>query len=127
MRSRIFVGSLFVVGLIVATSATPSVKWAAVNLKDATVIAGAFVSGPVVFVHDDARMARGEPCTSVHRYEPGKGLGEEIVAFHCTPRWGTAPARFTAATDTRPDGPPVLTEYQFAGDEEAHIVPRTAR
>ena len=128
MRSRIFVGSLIFIGLIVATtSATPSVKWAAVNLKDATLIAGSFVSGPVVFVHDDARMARGEPCTSVHRYEPGKGPGEEIVAFHCKPRWGKAPARFTAATITRPDGPPVLTEYQFAGDEEAHIVPRTAR
>ena len=128
MRSRIFVGSLFFVGLIVATtSATPSVKWAAINLKDTTMIAGVFVSGPVVFVHDDARMARGEPCTSVHRYDPGKGPGEEIVAFHCKPRWGKAPARFTAATDTRPDGPPVLTEYQFAGDEEAHIVPKTSR
>lgn len=127
MRSRIFVGSLFVVGLIVATNATPSVKWAAVNLKDTTMIAGTFVSGPVIFVHDDARMARGEPCTSVHRYEPGQGPGEEIVAFHCKPRWGKAPARFTAATITRPDGPPVLTEYQFAGDEEAHIVPKTAR
>ena len=128
MRSRIFVASLFLTGFVVATTtAAPSVKWAAVNLKDATMIAGAFVSGPVVFVHDDARMARGEPCTSVHRYEPGKGAGEQIVAFHCKPRWGKAPDRFTAATTTRPDGPPVLTEYQFAGDEEAHIVPKSAR
>jgi hypothetical protein len=103
------------------------VKWAAVNLKDTTMIAGAFVSGPVVFVHDDARMARGEPCTTVHRFEPGKGAGEEIVAFHCKPRWGKAPARFTTATTSRPDGPPLLTEYQFAGDEEAHLVPKTSR
>ena len=128
MRSRIVVGSLFLIGLAVATTnATPAVKWAAVNLKDTTMIAGAFVSGPVVFVHDDARMARGEPCTSVHRYEPGKGPGEEIVAFHCKPRWTSAPKRFTAATTSRPDGPPVLTEYQFAGDEEAHGVPKTSR
>ena len=124
MRSRIFVGSLFLVGFVVATTAaTPRVKWAAVNLKDTTMIAGAFVSGPVVFVHDDDRMARGEPCTTVHRFVPGKGLGEEIVGFHCKPRWTSAPARFTAATTTRPDGHPILTEYQFAGDEEAHIVP----
>lgn len=127
MRSRIIDASLFLAGFAVATNATPAVKWAAVNLKDTTLIAGKFVSGPVVFVHDDARMARGEPCTTVHRFEPGKGAGEEIVAFHCKPRWGKAPARFTAATTSRPDGPPMLTEYQFAGDEEAHIVPSTSR
>jgi hypothetical protein len=128
MRLRTVVGSLLLVGAVVAsTHAAPSVKWAAVNLKDTTMIAGAFVSGPVVFVHDDARMARGEPCTTVHRFEPGKGAGEEIVAFHCKPRWGKAPARFTTATTSRPDGPPLLTEYQFAGDEEAHLVPKTSR
>ena len=76
-----------------------------------------------MFVHDDEKMARGEPCTSVHRFEPGKGLGEEIVAFHCKPRWTRAPGQFTTATASRPDGPPVMTEYQFAGDEEAHGIP----
>lgn len=76
-----------------------------------------------MFVHDDAKMARGGPCTSVHRYDAEKGVGEEIVAFHCKPRWTNAPGRFTAATQTRPDGPPVMTEYQFAGDEEAHGIP----
>ena len=33
-------------------------------------------------------------------------------------------SRITTATTRPPDGPPVLTEYQSAGDEEAHIVPR---
>ena len=127
MRSRTRIGLLVAAaGLAISVSGTraaPAVKWAAVNLADTTMIAGAFVSGPVVFVHDDARMARGEPCTTVHRYEPGKGTGEELVAFHCTPRWGKAPGKFTKAVTTRPDGPPVMTEYQFAGDEEAHLVP----
>ena len=127
MRSRIIVAALFIAVFAVVTKATPTVKWAAVNLKDTTMIAGKFVAGPVVFIHDDARMARGEPCTTVHRFEPGKGAGEEIVAFHCKPRWGKAPSRFTAATNSQPAGPPVLTEYQFAGDEEAHIVPTTPR
>jgi hypothetical protein len=126
MRSRIIVASLIVVaGLTVArVTAQPAVKWAAVNLSDTTWIAGAFVSGPVIFVHDDARMARGEPCTSVHRFEPGKGPGEELVAFHCKPRWGKSVDKFTTAISHSPDGPGVLTEYQFAGDEEAHIVPK---
>lgn len=127
MRPRIIVGSLFALvaigGLAAPGAATPAVKWAAINFTETVSIAGAFVSGPVVFVHDDNRMARGEPCTSVHRFDSQKGLGEEIVAFHCKPRWGKAPEKFTKATTRLPDGPPVLTEYQFAGDEEAHAVP----
>jgi hypothetical protein len=127
MRSRLIVGSLVVIGAIgfgaVRASTAPAVKWAAVNLKETVVIAGSFVSGPVVFIHDDERMARGEPCTSVHRFDPATGPGEELVAFHCKPRWGQAPKAFTQNTTRKPDGPPVLTEYQFAGDEESHEVP----
>ena len=131
MGSRIIVGSLVVIaGLAVAIShsaANPVVKWAVINVPDTTIVAGAFVSGPVVFVHDDAKMARGLPCTSVHRFVPGKGPGEEIVAFHCKPRWGEAPTRFTKAVTTTPEGQRVMTEYQFAGDSEAHGIPTTAR
>lgn len=130
MRSRIIVGSLVLLAMAIAASrsiADPALKWAIVNLKDTTVIAGAFVSGPVVFVHDDAKMAEGGPCTSVHRFDAQKGVGEEIVAFHCKPRWTKAPARFTQSTATKPDGPRVMTEYQFAGDDEAHGIPTTAR
>ena len=127
MRSRLIGGSLLVLATLILLTprmiAAPAVKWAAVNLKTTTVIAGTFVSGPVVFVHDDARMARGEPCTSVHRYSTDKGVGEELVAFHCKPRWGKAPKTFTQNTMTKPDGPPVMTVYQFAGDEESHEIP----
>jgi hypothetical protein len=129
MRSRSIAGLLVLLGIALAasrTTAAPAIKWAIVNLKDTTVVAGRFMSGPVVFVHDDAKMARGEPCTSVHEFDAQKGIGKEIVAFHCKPRWTKAPARFTQATSTRPDGPVVLTEYQFAGDEEAHGVPTRA-
>ena len=102
-------------------------KWALVNLTETTWIAGRFVTGPVMFEHDDARMARGEPCTRVLRFNPGKGPAEELVAFHCKPRWGQAPDKFTAATSRLPDGMRVLTEYQFAGDDEAHGVPVKAQ
>lgn len=130
MRPRYIVGSLVLLGIALAgsrTAADPALKWAIVNLTNTVVIAGAFVSGPVVFVHDDAKMARGGPCTSVHEFDSKKGLGKEIVAFHCKPRWTKAPARFTQATATRPDGPRVMTEYQFAGDEEAHGIPTTGQ
>jgi hypothetical protein len=131
MRSRIIVGSLvacaaLTVAAAARSSSDPVIKWAAINLTDTTFIAGAFVSGPVVFVHDDAKMARGLPCTSVHRFEAGKGAGEELVAFHCKPRWGKAPGQFTKAITTTPDGLRIMTEYQFAGDPEAHGIPKMA-
>lgn len=126
MRLRSIIGVLFAAGIGLATTginASPAVKWAAVNLSDTVLIAGTFVSGPVVFVHDDDRMARGEPCTSVHRFDAKTGAGEEIVAFHCTPRWGKAPERFTKAINRTAEGLQIMTEYQFAGDEEAHLIP----
>jgi hypothetical protein len=131
MPFRITLGSLFIaavmtIGAVAQTGADPAVKWAAINLRDTTMIAGVFVSGPVVFVHDDARMARGEPCTTVHKFESGKGAGEEIVAFHCKPRWTKAPDQFTQAVTVNSDGLRVMTEYQFAGDEEAHGIPKLA-
>lgn len=132
MRSRIIVGSLVMFACIAAVAVSRSdadtaVKWASVNLTNTTLIAGSFVSGPVVFVHDDTKMAAGKPCTSVHRFIPGKGVGEELVAFHCKPRRGQAPDRFTQAIASTPDGLRVMTEYQFAGDKEAHAIPRSAR
>lgn len=132
MRNRIIVGSLvlFACIAVVAVSrsgADPAVKWASVNLTSATLIAGTFVSGPVLFIHDDAKMAAGEPCTKVHRFIPGKGAGEELVGFHCKPRWGQAPQRFTQAITNTFDGLRIMTEYQFAGDKEAHEIPRSAR
>jgi hypothetical protein len=134
MRSRILVGTLATiiglsVGLVAVTRAADSVvKSAAINLVDTTSIAGALVSGPVMFIHDDAKMARGEPCTGVYRFEPGRGPAEEIVSFHCKPRWGRAPQRFTKTlVRDATTGMPVLTEYQFAGDAEAHGVPTRSR
>ena len=118
-----------VVGLATARiSATPSLKWAIVNLTEPTMIAGKFVTGPVMFVHDDAKMMRGEPCTAVYRFDAGKGVGEELVAFHCQPRLTKAAKAFTKAlTSPSAYGPRMLTEYQFAGDDEAHGVPSKAQ
>ena len=100
-------------------------QWAAVYLDQPTLIGSTIVRGPVVFTHDNARMARGEPCTSVRLLEPGSGPGEEIVAFHCVPVRRAAVHRFTMRT--RPNADLgfgcILTEYQFAGDSEGHGVP----
>jgi hypothetical protein len=133
MRSRILVGalallaSLAIGSAVTGSAADTNVKWANVNLTETTSIAGSFVSGPVIFVHDDAKMAQGKPCTGVYRFVLGKGPAEELVSFHCKPRRGKAPEQFTTATSRDPYGPRVLREYQFAGDTEAHGVPGRTR
>jgi hypothetical protein len=117
--------------LVMATTtgsaSVPTKKWAMVNLTAPTMIAGTLISGPVMFLHDDEKMVSGEPCTAVYRFVAGKGPGEQLVAFHCTPRLTKAPKAFTAAIVNSPYGPRTLTEYQFAGDDEAHGVPASSR
>src|SRR5690349_14261692 len=131
MRSRFRISALLAVALFVAASVAASGdaparrQWAAVYLDQPTLIGSTFVQGPVVFVHDDGKMARGEACTSVHLFEPGIGPTEEIASFHCVPVRRPLAHRFTITTrpNTEYGFGCVLTEYQFAGDTEGHGVP----
>jgi hypothetical protein len=132
-RSRLVALSvlMFVPGAgAVATSggAAPVRQWAVVYLQEPTLIGSTIVQGPVLFTHDDAKMARGEPCTTVQLFEPGRGPTESIASFHCIPT--RRPVANTFTLTTRPnleDGIGcVLTEYQFAGDSEGHRVPAAA-
>jgi hypothetical protein len=131
MRFRILVGTVFAVGALatgtVATSGDVlrGRQTATVYLTEPTMIGTTIVQGPVVFTHDDAKMARGEPCTTVYLFEPGKGAVDEVASFHCIPTPRKVVDRFTITT--RPNEALgygcVLTEYQFAGDSEGHGVP----
>jgi len=111
--------------MVVLAADAPSQKTALVRFMKPTLIAGAAVMGPVVFEHDDARMARGEPCTTVYAYDTKrKRPGNVLVEFMCLPQERPL-AREFAATCTResPSGPDRLVEYQFAGNGEGHGVP----
>ena len=107
--------------------AAPVRQWAIVYLHQPTRIGSTIVQGPVLFAHDEAKMARGEPCTTVQLFEPGEGPTEQIASFHCTPTRRAVATAFTVRT--RPNVEDgfgcVLTEYQFAGDSEGHAVPNT--
>lgn len=104
---------------------SPSVQQAIVNVMEPTRIGDVMVMGPVAIVHDD-RMYTGEPCTTVYRFEPGVGVGEELAVFGCLPRKAMIVTTFTMKTERDPmTGCAVLTEFQFAGDTEAHGVPTT--
>ena len=131
MRNRVFAATWWIVGVFAAVTFAgdgPARQWAVVYLSEPTLIGSTIVQGPVLFTHDDTKMARREPCTTVQLVEPGKGPIEEIAAFHCIPVRRGIVHKFTLRT--RPNSELglgcVLLEYQFAGDSESHGVPTAA-
>jgi len=132
MKSRIIVGALIVVGLLGAgtfasgggVNVSGPRQWTIVNFMDPVSVLGRNVMGPVMIVHDDQKMARGEACTTFYRFDTSRGPREEIVSFHCTPVQRTVAA---STTFTVADNPNItckrLLEYQIAGDSEAHAIP----
>jgi hypothetical protein len=132
MRSRILKGILLIVASMAMSAITSGDavsgarrQSAVVWLKEPTFIVSTIVQGPVIFTHDDDKMARGEPCTTVYLWEPGKGRGEEVASFYCIPTARKAAPRFTFRTEPNLElgYGCILREYQFAGDTEGHGVP----
>jgi hypothetical protein len=103
-------------------------QWAVVYLAEPTLVGSTIVQGPVLFTHDDIKMARGEPCTTVHLFDPARGPIEEVASFHCVPVPRPAVRKFTLRTQPNVElgFGCVLTEYQFAGDNEGHGVPTSS-
>jgi hypothetical protein len=61
-------------------------QWSIANFVEPVLVARALVTGTVVIVHDDVKMAQGEPCTTFYRFDPVEGTKEALVSFHCKPR-----------------------------------------
>ena len=132
MRSRIIVGSLLLLGVLtagtIATSGdgvSPPRQWAIATFGDPVMVTDQILMGSYLVVHDDAKMERGEPCTTFYRFDPAKGPQEEVVSFHCTPINRKLATTLTFAQAERKSviGIARVTEYQFAGDCEAHGIP----
>ena len=129
MRSRILAGAPLVFAVLaggVSGNVAPARQWAVVTLTEPTLIGSTIVQGPVLFTHDERKMARGEPCTTVYLFEPKKnGPAEEIASFHCIPTARQVVNTFTVRTtpNTALGYGCILTEYQFARDSEGHGVP----
>lgn len=131
MKSRIIVGSLLLFGVLgVSTVASrganvaASRSWALVNFANRVSVQDRVIMGPVMIVHDDEKMARGEPCTTFYRFDPARGPREELASFHCIP---VQRAVAESTTFTLAPGPDTtckrLVEYQIAGQSEGHRVP----
>jgi hypothetical protein len=131
MRSRIIVGVFLLFGVLAASTVAtsgdgvgPQKRWAIVNFVNPVEIGTSVLLGSYLIVHDDAKMARGEPCTSICRFDPKKGPQEEVVSFHCQPvQRPVADKTILTIVSSRTPGVRRLTEYQFAGDTEGHGIP----
>ena len=128
MRSKILAGLLLltVVGGVSALEAVATRQTAVVRFMRPTIIAGVHALGAVVLEHDEARMARGEPCTYVYHYDAkNNARGDVLVAFHCVRQTRPRATQFDASLQrSSPTGPDRLLEYQFEGDTEGHGVPQ---
>ena len=132
MRSRVILSAVLLVGALVpATFArtdeggAPRLQSAILNFEHPTKVSTEVLMGPYLVVHDEATMARGEPCTRIYPIEtPGWARDEPTVSFYCIPRTRSVVERFTIATE-RDDalGMYAMREYQFAGDADGHGVP----
>lgn len=126
MRTRILIGTLLLGGALAASTlgAVPVRNAAVVRFIRPTIVAGTFVLGTVVFEHDDGKMARGEPCTTVYHYNANTNeRGEAIVGFMCVPRERPLATKFETTLVQTVSWPDRLMEYQFAGEREGHGVP----
>jgi hypothetical protein len=84
-----------------------------------------YLSGKYLFVHDDERMARGEPCTEVYEYKDNR-KGALVIEFHCKPVERTRSDKFFVRSVMLgpPHNLPEIREYQFGGSAEGHQVPK---
>lgn len=109
----------------------PPRQWTVVNFTVPTRLGNEVMLGQYLIVHDDARMAKGEPCTAIYRFDPTRGPQERIVEFMCIPNHVEPNATVTLTVQRDPGVSPavrvVLTGYQFAGDAEIHGVPPALR
>ena len=126
---------LFLVGLlcalILSSSSTSSITSAAEGTKklraevrfDQPVnLMGQTLKGNYLFVHDDIAMARGDACTYV--YKGNAEVRENLViSFHCKPQERNKASHFTVRSRQTPSGLEELTEFQFSGSTESHLVP----
>ena len=118
-------------GAMLSSTPTPSITSAAggpkkeqavMKFDQPVILMGATLKGDYLFVHDDMAMARGDACTYVYK---GDGAVPEnlVISFHCKPKERTKAVHFTVRTKQTPSGQYELTEFQFAGSTEGHLVP----
>ena len=104
---------------------SPAREYAKVHFTSPVRIGENVLMGDYVIEHDTDRMARGGPCTHIYST---KNMKEPVVAFHCRhllrPVNKLAQTKVTLRRDYNSVSQAyILTEFQYAGQREAHGIP----
>ncbi|MFL6216579.1 MAG: hypothetical protein ACJ74J_22035 [Blastocatellia bacterium] len=125
----LLIGALLVVGAVSSSGVAGQAKMqkAVLQFNEPVKLLDVILKGEYIIVHDDERMARGEPCTYVYTRENGQ-QGKLVVSFHCEPVEREAADHFTVVVGGYDPAThlPEMLEYRFAGSAEGHRVPRPA-
>jgi hypothetical protein len=106
---------------VLGLAAKPVVQTLAVTFQQPVRVGHFILLGRHVIEHDDARMARGEPCTHIYAADDRR---LPVVTFHCTHLERDASDVATVVlAPSEANGIKRLLEFQFVGDEAAHGVP----
>ena len=104
--------------------AAPRRESAVVEFAQTVKLGAVLLRGEYLLVHDEERMARGEPCTYIYR---GKHIDEKklVYSFHCihVDREKATAFKATFAHRTSLNETPEIKEIQFAGSKDGHQVP----
>lgn len=112
---------------------TPKKEMAVVDLSDKTKVMKEILQGKYIFLHDEERMAKGEPCFYVYKYSEdagGKPLVKNenlVLSFHCQ-HLERAKAPQIVMTYVMVAGQADLfeiKEVQFAGSTAVHRLPNS--
>ena len=130
MKQLLLVLALIGVAAMIGTSSVPVMKTAEASTKERAIVKfdkpvmlmGIALQGTYLFVHDESAMGRGEECTYVYKGE-GESRNNLVVSFHCTPKDRSKTGHFIIRSIETPEGQTEITEYQFSGSTEGHIVP----
>ena len=117
--------------LTLSNSMVPSVSNAAnaaqkeravMKFSEPVQLMGATLKGEYLFVHDNEAMARGEACTYVYKGQ-AESVNKLVVSFHCMPVAATRAPYFRVRVSLNALGQYEISEFQFAGSPEVHLVP----
>jgi hypothetical protein len=118
--------------LVLGGSTLPSGKSAAAPRRESAVVefaetvrlGGVLLRGQYLVVHDEERMARGEPCTYIYSGDQ-ENKRKLVTSFHCihVERERAEAFKVTFAHRFSIYQVPEIAEIQFAGSKDGHQVP----
>ena len=117
--------------LTLSNSMAPSVSNAAnaakkeravMKFSEPVQLMGATLKGEYLFVHNDEAMARGEACTYVYKGQ-AENVKNLVISFHCMPVAAARAPYFRVRVSLNMLGQYEISEFQFAGSTEVHLVP----